>query len=110
MRFSKTIPAIVVLAGVMLPSHAAAPHADFMAQASPAKAAPLVLREAGAPAPIEASLTVGRADDRGRIAACAKLAAIRGVSARTSGADYATQNRVLELSFILCMSGTATRD
>lgn len=105
MRYSKTIVSIVVLAGILQPSRAAAP------QTNPAKAASLlVLPIAGnAPAPIRASLTDERAV-RGQVAMCANLAAIRGVNARTSGADYATQNRVLELTFILCMSGTPTRD
>jgi hypothetical protein len=44
-------------------------------------------------------------DARAQIAACAHISALRGASARSSGADYATQNRVLELTFLLCMSG-----
>lgn len=105
MRHSKAVLPIIVLAAVLQPSRAAAPHIN------PAKAPRLVLSVAGNDAaPIKASLTEGHAAERGRVAMCANLAAIRGVSARTSGADYATQNRVLELSFVLCMSGTQTRD
>ena len=51
------------------------------------------------------SLSSG-ADARTQVAACAHVAALRGLNARSSGADYATQNRVLELTFLLCMSGT----
>jgi len=107
MQHSKAIVAAVVLIGIFLPSRAASPHATAAApQINPAKAAPLELRDA--PAPIKTSLT--DAGERGRIAMCANLAAVRGVGARTSGADYATQNRVLELSFILCMSGRPARE
>jgi len=52
----------------------------------------------------------GEVDPRAQIAACAHIAAVRGVNARTSGADYATQNRVLEFTFLLCMSGAPVRD
>lgn len=47
-------------------------------------------------------------DARAQVTACAHIAAVRGMGARATGADYATQNRVLELSFLLCMSGKST--
>lgn len=47
---------------------------------------------------------------RAQVAACAHIAALRGMSARTTCADYATQNRELELAFLLRMSGAPVRD
>jgi hypothetical protein len=75
---------------------------------SPAKTP--AVRVALAPRPLPVRLIEENRASRGRIAVCANLAALRGMSARTSGSDYATQNRVLELTFLLCMSETPVRD
>jgi hypothetical protein len=76
---------------------------------NPAKAQPSTAVGNTLSPAIKASLIEERVN-RGQIAACANLAALRGASARTSGADYATQNRVLEVTFLLCMSGAPIRD
>jgi hypothetical protein len=78
---------------------------------SPAKTpSPVAVRALAAPQPLPVRMIEENRATRGQIAACANLAALRGMSARTSGSDYATQNRVLELTFLMCMSGTPVRD
>lgn len=42
-----------------------------------------------------------------QIADCANLAAIRALDAKAHGAGYAVQDRILDLTFVLCMAGTA---
>jgi hypothetical protein len=60
---------------------------------------------------IPASLHQARqADTRGHIAVCANLAAVRALDAKAVGASYAAQDRILELTFVLCMSGPQTAD
>jgi len=43
---------------------------------------------------------------RSQIAVCANLAAIRTLDAKAKGADFAMQDRILDLTFVLCMAGT----
>ena len=40
----------------------------------------------------------------GQIAACANLAALRALGARSAGADYANQSRMADLTFALCLA------
>ncbi len=47
---------------------------------------------------------------RGRIAVCADLAAARALDAKVTGAGYAVQDRVLDFTFVLCMTGPPTAD
>ncbi len=47
---------------------------------------------------------------RGEIAVCADLAAQRALNAKAIGAGYAAQDRVLDLTFVLCMAGPQTAD
>jgi hypothetical protein len=66
---------------------------------------------ASRPVLIRAALReVPHADSRGKIAACANLAAVRALDAKAVGASYAAQDRILDLTFVLCMSGQETRD
>jgi hypothetical protein len=60
---------------------------------------------------VRASLTqAGPAVSREQIAVCANLAAIRALGAKAAGADYPSQSRILDLTFVLCLAGTPTRD
>ena len=60
---------------------------------------------------VRASLTQARpAVSREQIAVCANLAAIRALGARAAGADYPSQSRILDLTFVLCLAGTPTQD
>jgi hypothetical protein len=45
------------------------------------------------------------AEMRGRIAVCANLAAISALDAKDKGAGFAVQDRILDLTFVLCMAG-----
>ena len=47
---------------------------------------------------------------RGQIAVCANLAAIRALDAKAVGATYAAQDRILDVTFVLCMAGPQTAD
>ncbi len=49
-------------------------------------------------------------DTRSQIAVCANFAAIRALMAKASGSDFGIQNRVLNLTFLLCMHGTSESD
>ena len=71
----------------------------------PKLAAPRFVASYPRPPLVSVSLSSGL-DARTQVAACAHVATLRGLNARSSGADYATQHRVLELTFLLCMSGT----
>ncbi len=44
----------------------------------------------------------------GQVAACANLAALRALGARSAGADYANQSRMADLTFALCLSAAPT--
>ena len=60
---------------------------------------------------VRASLTqAGPSVSREQIAVCANLAAIRALGAKAAGADYPSQSRILDLTFVLCLAGTPTRD
>jgi hypothetical protein len=60
---------------------------------------------------VRAALTqAAPAVSREQIAVCANLAAIRALGARAAGADYPSQSRILDLTFVLCLAGTPTRD
>jgi len=45
-----------------------------------------------------------------RVAGCTKTAAVRALNAKAVGASYAAQDRVLELAFMLCMTGPQSAD
>jgi len=47
---------------------------------------------------------------RGQIAVCANLAALRALDAKAVGATYAAQDRILDMTFVLCMAGPQTAD
>lgn len=49
-------------------------------------------------------------DPLGQIAVCANYAAIRAQIAKASGSSFAIQDRVLNLTFLLCMHGTPESD
>jgi hypothetical protein len=77
------------------------------AMKSPAKTAQAVSR----PMLIRAALReMPQADPRGKIASCANLAAVRALDAKAVGANYAAQDRILDLTFVLCMSGQETQN
>jgi hypothetical protein len=62
-------------------------------------------------APIRVSLREPqRTASRSQVAVCANLAAIRAMDAKAVGASYAAQDRILDLTFVLCMSGPQTED
>jgi len=50
------------------------------------------------------------AETRGQATNCANFAAIRALMAKASGADFAIQNRVLNVTFLLCMHGESPTD
>ena len=47
---------------------------------------------------------------RALIAECANLAALRALDAKAVGATYAAQDRILDMTFVLCMAGPQTAD
>jgi len=47
---------------------------------------------------------------RGQIVVCANLAAQRALDAQRVGAGYAAQDRILDVTFVLCMAGPQTAD
>ena len=49
-------------------------------------------------------------ESRGQTTNCANFAAIRALMAKASGSDFAIQNRVLNLTFLLCMHGESQSD
>jgi hypothetical protein len=49
-------------------------------------------------------------DPRNNIAICANLAASRALDAKTMGAGYAAQNRILDMAFVLCRAGPGITD
>lgn len=49
-------------------------------------------------------------DPRNSIAMCTNLAASRALDAKTMGAGYAAQNRILDMAFVLCMAGPGITD
>lgn len=102
-RHSKTIFSVLLLWNFAVPANSAS------AANLPKLAPPRFVASYPRPPAMPVSLS-SEVNTRAQIAACAHLAALRGMSARTSGADYATQNRVLELTFLLCMSGAPVRD
>ena len=98
MRYTAAVVAVILLGVAGSEAVAQAP-ANL-----PKLAAPRWVASYPRPPAIPASLT-DTTDVRAQIAACAHFAALRGMGARATGADYATQDRVLELAFLLCMSG-----
>lgn len=110
MQYSKLILSVFLLWSVAAPAQGGA---SVVAAANPANlpklAAPRWVASYPRPPAVPVSLST-TVDARAQIAACAHIAALRGIGARATGADYATQNRVLELTFLLCMSGGPTRD
>ena len=94
MRYAKPILAALFLA--TLPAGAAAPGAG------PGKNA---IRQETASLHLAPVALVFDAPERAHVRACANLAALRALRSQQSGSDYATQNRILELTFMLCMSG-----
>lgn len=44
------------------------------------------------------------------VTACANFAAIRALMAKASGSDFAIQNRVLNVTFLLCMRDASPAD
>jgi hypothetical protein len=49
-------------------------------------------------------------ETHGQTTDCANFAAIRALMAKASGSDFAVQNRVLSLTFLLCMHGASRSD
>ena len=47
---------------------------------------------------------------RSQLAQCANLAAMRARDAKAAGAGYAVQDRILDMAFLLCLSGSPTAD
>jgi hypothetical protein len=47
------------------------------------------------------------AESRSQTTNCANFAAIRALMAKASGSDFAIQNRVLNVTFLLCMHGAS---
>ena len=79
--------------------------------AEPIKSAIKTAQAASSPVLIRAALReIPEAEPRGKIAVCANLAAVRALDAKAVGANYAAQDRILDLTFVLCMSGQSTRD
>jgi hypothetical protein len=80
-------------------------------QSEPVKSPPKTERMASRPGLIRTTLhEANSSDPRGRIANCANLAAVRALDAKAVGASYATQDKILDLTFVLCMSGPQTED
>jgi hypothetical protein len=87
----------------------------FVGAAQPTQSEPIhgtakTVQAASRPVLIPASLQARPADARGHVAVCANLAAVRALDAKAVGANYAAQDRILELTFVLCMSGPQTED
>jgi len=85
------------------------------AQAEPAsnpqKVIRLTLAAVPRPAPaIAVGLVEAAVPNRIRVANCANLAAVRAMGAKTMGASYSAQDRILDLTFVLCMAGPQSRD
>ncbi len=86
------------------------------AQAQPADQAPALLsavqHTGGRAAPVvRVGMMERRAPvTRGQIAVCANLAALRALDAKAVGAPYAAQDRILDMTFVLCMAGPQTAD
>lgn len=86
----------------------------FLCGNGPAQAAPLANpSKATQPAPamrgirpVPVSLIEVPAANRGEVAVCANLAAVRALNAKAVGAGYDAQARVANVAFLLCMTGT----
>ena len=80
-------------------------------QSEPIPGATKFAQTAPRPVLIPAALhQVQQSDVRGHIAVCANLAAVRALDAKAVGANFAAQDRILELTFVLCMSGPQTEN
>ncbi len=104
MHKSVIILAIALISGGTGPAEAAwvpdvQPNARIGAAPARLHAPPLNVAYAEAPA-----------TGRGRIAACANLAAVHALNAKAVGASAPAQDRVLDLTFVLCIAGPQSED
>ncbi len=97
MRRSTIVAVALLVASAMGPSQAR--------QASdPANGGQPAPRDDRAPAVRIAFAERGDTAARGEAAMCANLAAARARDAKALGADYAAQDRILGVTFVLCMA------
>jgi hypothetical protein len=105
MRKRTCLAAAILLCNIMPAAQAQGTNTTALLKRQPPQAIERPMSE------VRASLTqTTPAVSRDQIAVCANLAAIRALGAKAAGADYPSQSRILDLTFVLCLAGTPTRD
>ena len=101
--------ASVVLAVMLGAFGPGSPAHAFSSSPHVAEAAP---KPTAKPAPnIKVGMSpISYAETREPITSCANFAAIRALMAKASGSDFAIQNRVLNVTFLLCMRDAGQAD